>query len=179
MKSNIVTSFSAGLLLATTACGIMYFSNKGEATNAQTENKKTEETAVAKTPTIDEMKTLLASSGYVVQTKEEIDKKDAATEDEWKKKVAEAEESAKKANSDNKDNDGKIVYRTMITVTNGMTSIDVGRALKSGKIIKESAFDFSRKVDKKGVAEYLKPGTYEVDSNMETDKIISTIFKKR
>ncbi|MFT8321499.1 MAG: aminodeoxychorismate lyase [Bacillus sp. (in: firmicutes)] len=178
MKSNIVTSFSAGLLLASTVCGIVYFSNKGEATSAKTNDTQTEQ-IVAKTPTIEEMQNLLASSGYVVQTKEEIEKKDAATEEEWKKKVAEAEDAAKKANSDNKENNDKVVYRTMISVSNGMTSIDVGRALKSAKIIKESAFEFSQKVDKKGVANYLKPGTYEMDSSMSSDKIISTIFKKQ
>ncbi|WP_445486909.1 aminodeoxychorismate lyase [Niallia sp. 03133] len=176
MKSNIVTSFSAGLLFAATVCGIVYFTSKGENIEAQSKNPQTENNVVEKTPTVEEMKSILGDSGFVVQTQEEVDKKDAATTEEWKKKVAEAEEAAKKASS---DNNGQVEYRTMITVTDGMTSIDVGRALKSGKIIKESAFDFSQKVDKKGVANYLKPGTYEMDSSMSTDKIISTIFKKR
>lgn len=60
-----------------------------------------------------------------------------------------------------------------------MTSYDVGSILHDEKIIKETALEFSLKVDKKGVAEYLKLGSFKIKSDMSTDEIISTIFKKR
>jgi len=171
MKYNILTSFSAGLLLATAITGGAYFVTKDDAqakSNTAEETKKEEATTVAKTPTVDEMKELLSSSGYVVQSEEEAKEKEA----EWNKKVEEAKKQA--ASSDS----GKVVYRTTVYVSNGMTSIDVGNALKSAKIIKETGFEFSKKVEKKGVEKYLKPGGYDIDSTMSVDKIISTIFKK-
>lgn len=171
MKHNIISSFAAGILVATAISGGVYFSTKSEASSAnatETEEVQTtteEEKVVQTTPTVEEMQEILSTSGYVVQTKEEVEAADA----EWKKKVEEAESS----------NNGNVVYRTMISVTNGMTSIDVGNALKSANIISQSAFEFSKQVEDKGVANYLKPGSYEIDSTMSTDKIISTIFKKQ
>ena len=171
MKYNILTSFSAGLLLATAITGGAYFVTKDDAQAKSTtaeETTKEEATKIAKTPTVDEMKKLLSSSGYVVQSEEEA----KAKETEWNQKIEDAKKQA--ASSDS----SKVVYRTTVYVSDGMTSIDVGNALKSAKIIKETGFQFSKKVEKKGVEKYLKPGGYEIDSTMSTDKIISTIFKK-
>jgi len=176
MKPSIISSFAAGLLLAAAISSVAYYVTKGEtpkaaepATTAATEETNTE--AVETTPTVKEMEELLASSGYVVQTKEEAEKK----ETEWQEKVDAAEEKA----GENTESDGDVVYRTGIYVSNGMTSIDVGNALKDADIIKMSGFEFSKVVEKKGVEKYLKPGSYKIDSSMSTDKIISTIFQKQ
>lgn len=176
MKPSIISSFAAGLLLAAAISSVAYYVTKGEtpkaaepATPAATEDTNTE--AVETTPTVKEMEELLASSGYVVQTKEEAEKK----ETEWQEKVDAAKEKA----SENAKSNGDVVYRTSIYVSNGMTSIDVGNALKDADIIKMSGFEFSKKVEDKGVEKYLKPGSYKIDSSMSTNKIISTIFQKQ
>ena len=95
------------------------------------------------------------------------------TEEEWNKKLA-----AVKPVTDNSKNktEQKIVYRTMISVTSGMTSVDVGRALMQAKII-NSGISFYKAVEKKGLSNSLRPGIYEIDSDMTRDEIITTIFK--
>ncbi|MCE4047725.1 MULTISPECIES: endolytic transglycosylase MltG [Bacillaceae] len=175
MKPSTISSFAAGLLLAAAISSVAYYVTKEDtpkaaepATTAVTEDTNTE---AVKTPTVEEMEELLASSGYVVQTKEEAEK----TETQWQEKV----DAAKKSASEDTESNGDVVYRTSIYVSNGMTSIDVGNALKDADIIKMSGFEFSKEVEKKGVEKYLKPGSYKIDSSMSTNKIISTIFQKQ
>lgn len=106
------------------------------------------------------MKDKLEQAGYVVQTKAAYDKD-----------LADAKSSAgKSANT-------KTVNRVVFQVTDGMTSIDVGRLLEKANIV-DDAFKFSKDVEKKGIENHLRPGTYVVDSTMSYDKVISTIFKK-
>ena len=57
-----------------------------------------------------------------------------------------------------------------------MTSIDVGRALQRAKVIK-SGLEFSKEVEKRGLENNLRPGTYTVESGMTMEEIISFIFK--
>ena len=116
----------------------------------------------ANEPSVTEMKSLLADQGYVVQTEEELTKKLAAA-----KPVTDT--------SKNKT-EQKIVYRTMISVTSGMTSVDVGRALMQAKII-NSGISFYKAVEKKGLSNSLRPGIYEIDSDMTRDEIITAIYK--
>lgn len=177
MKPSIISSFAAGLLLAAAVSSVAYFVTKEDAPKAAettaTNTTATEESTegVETTPTVEEMQDILSSSGYVVQTKEAAEK----AESDWQKKVDSAEEKA----SEGKESNGDVVYRTAIYVSNGMTSIDVGNALKDADIIKMSGFEFSKEVEKKGVEKYLKPGSYKIDSSMSTNKIISTIFQKQ
>ena len=176
MKSNIITSFAAGVLLATSVSGIVYFSTndgstKVEATANDNKQSDTVGEAAANTPTVEEMKDLLTSSGYVVQSAEEAKNAESATEE----KSDDSKESEEVKEEEKKDE----VKTITITVSSGMTSYDVGETLNNEKIIKESALEFSQKVDKKGVAEYLKLGSFKISSDMSTDKIISTIFKKQ
>jgi cell division protein YceG involved in septum cleavage len=119
-------------------------------------------------PTELEMKDKLAAAGYIVQPKAEYDKTIEAT-----KKAASAAATASTANNSSK----KITYRAVISVTLGMTSIDVGRMLKKSKIISDD-FKFSQDVEKKGVEKNLRPGTFVVDTEMTYNQIIATIFKK-
>ena len=152
MKANSMRSFAGGLIVAAAVCGAVYFFGPSEATSTQTANE----------PSVVEMKSLLGDQGYVVHT-----------EKEWNEKLAAAEPVTD--DSKNKT-EQKIVYRTVISVTSGMTSVDVGKALMQAKII-NSGISFYKAVEKKGVSNSLRPGIYEVDSNMTRDEMITAIFK--
>lgn len=180
MIAKLTASFAAGLLFATSIVGAVYFFGPTETTSSQSKTAETEEEEATseqvdpketegstedqvKPPSEDEMKQILSSVGYVIHT-----------EEEWKNVLAEAEESKKKEESSKGKE--KVIYRTIITVVPGMTSIDVGRALVQANII-DNALKFSNRVEKKGVANRLKLGTYEIDSEMSMDDVISIIFK--
>ncbi|MGF6949640.1 hypothetical protein QF028_002145 [Neobacillus sp. B4I6] len=163
MKFNVVSSFAAGILLASTICGAVYFTEDPAVTKAAPKPTKSEQKTVVQ-PTEAEMKDKLLTAGYIVQPKADYDKTIEAT-----KKAA----TAASANNNSK----KIVYRAVISVTQGMTSIDVGRMLEKAKIVPDD-FKFSRDVEKKGVEKNLRPGTFTVDTEMTYDQVIATIFKK-
>ncbi|MDF0728534.1 hypothetical protein PY093_18020 [Cytobacillus sp. S13-E01] len=157
MKPKIIISFAAGLILAASVSGAVFYAEP---------NKGTRQTdATTEIPSEEEMKDLLASAGYVIHT-----------EEEWKEQLAtvEAVETKEEAVKDVKKE--TVIYRTMLTVSQGMTSIDVGRALQQANII-DNALDFFKEVEKRGLANDLRPGTYEIDSEMTLDKIMSTVFK--
>ncbi|RST73029.1 aminodeoxychorismate lyase [Siminovitchia acidinfaciens] len=165
MRFNSLASFAAGILLATSVSSAAYFSVKGEASNLPVK-KEVKETIVETQLSEEEMKAELESSGFIVQTTGEYDKN-----------IEEAIEEAKKAVEKEKPEDEKkVVYRVVINVTDGMTSIDVGRMLVKAKII-DDAFKFSKAVEKKKVENRLRPGSYEVDSEMSRDEVIAAIFK--
>ncbi len=156
MTSKSMRSFAGGLVVAAGLCGAVYFFGPGEATG--TSEKLSE----------DEMKESLVSEGYVIHS-----------EKEWEDQIAEAQSVKDKAEAEKetiKEPTEKIIYRTVLTVSKGSTSIDVGRTLQKAKVIK-NANEFSDAVEKKGKANGLRPGTYVVDSAMTTEKIISIIFK--
>jgi hypothetical protein len=156
MTSKSMRSFAGGLVVAAGLCGAVYFFGPGEATG--TSEKLSE----------DEMKESLASEGYVIHS-----------EKEWEDQIAEAQSVKDKAEAEKetvKEPTEKIIYRTVLTVSKGSTSIDVGKNLQKAKVIK-NANEFSDAVEKKGKANGLRPGTYVVDSAMTTEKIISIIFK--
>lgn len=177
MTAKSIRSFSAGIIFAASLCGVAYFFGSSEKEVTQTTEKLSEE----------KMKSLLTSKGYIVQTDEELQEQiaaaKAAKEKEVKDKIAKekAKEQVSEGKSD-KDKDKaeqekpeKVIYRTMITVTSGMTSIDVGKALVRAKII-DNAQEFSNEVEKRGVSTKLHLGTYEIESGMKMDEIITTIF---
>ncbi|TKH02772.1 endolytic transglycosylase MltG [Peribacillus simplex] len=156
MTSKSMRSFAGGLVVAAGLCGAVYFFGQGEATG--TSEKLSD----------DEMKESLASEGYVIHS-----------EKEWEDQIAEAQSVKDKAEAEKeavKEPTEKIIYRTVLTVSKGSTSIDVGKNLQRAKVIK-NANEFSDAVEKKGKANGLRPGTYVVDSAMTTEKIISIIFK--
>ena len=150
MTSKSMRSFAGGLIVAASICGAVYFSGPSEATGKQTVEKPSEA----------EMKSLLTSSGYVIQT-----------EEEWREQLAAVEVVEER-------NAGKetIIYQTMLSVSKGMTSIDVGKALERANII-ESGMDFFNEVEKRGLSKGLRPGTYEIKSEMTLEEIISIIFR--
>ncbi|MFH0067374.1 hypothetical protein [Peribacillus sp. NPDC056705] len=156
MTSKSMRSFAGGIVVAAGLCGAVYFFGPSEATG--TSEKLSE----------DEMKESLVSEGYVIHS-----------EKEWEDQIAEAKSIKDKVEAEKenvKEPTEKVIYRTVLRVSKGSTSIDVGKTLQKAKVIK-NANDFSNEVEKKGKANGLRPGTYVVDSAMTTEKIISIIFK--
>ncbi|RWR08631.1 aminodeoxychorismate lyase [Siminovitchia fortis] len=166
MRFNPLASFAAGIFLAAAVCSAAYFSVKSEASKAPA--KTTEKEIVTENePSEAEMIAGLESSGYIVQTVEEYNKK---------MEEAKAEAADKEKAAEDKAEDKKVVYRVVINVTDGMTSIDVGKMLVKAKIV-DDAFRFSKAVEKKKVENKLRPGSYEVESDMSQDEVIAAIFK--
>ncbi|RBP00139.1 endolytic transglycosylase MltG [Rossellomorea aquimaris] len=159
---NSLRSFAAGLLIATTSIGAVYMFGPSEAeSTAKVETFKTEKLSE------EEMVKQLTSNGFVIHT-----------EAEWNKQLTAMNENQEEKAEDKKEEktDDKVVYKTILTVSTGMTSIDVGNALENANIIKDG-LDFYKEVEKRGLENDLRPGTFEVESGMTTDEIISTIFK--
>lgn len=170
MKPNVITSFAAGLLISGAVCGAAYLS---EQTSSDEKVDKVDETEkVTAEVSEEEMKNSLADSGYIILTNEEWERQLAMTE-ENKVETSEEQEEVKEPQAEPKE---VIVYRTIVNVASGMTSIDVGNALAKGKII-DSGKTFFNEVEKRGLANKLKPGTFELESNMTMDEVISIIFK--
>ncbi|CAM4147037.1 hypothetical protein [Lederbergia lenta] len=157
MKAKSMRSFAVGLLVAAGVCSLVYFIDPDEATSTQQKVVQ---------PTVDEMKSLLTSEGYVIHTDEEWEEQLAAT-----KAVDDKNKEAKK-----EETKEKIIYRAILNVSSGMTSIDIGEALERAKII-DKKMNFFNEVEKRGLAKDLRPGTYEVESGMTIDEVISTIYK--
>lgn len=161
MTHKVLSSFAAGILVAAGVCGAVYFSSSEEDTVTQA--AETQKVTVTKEMTEDEMKNELSSLGYVIKTEQEYS--------------SELEAAKKSAKDESDKKDQKVVYRTVINVASGMTSIDVAQALVKGKIIK-NASDFTKAVESRKLENKLKPGLFEVDSTMSMDVVISHIFKQ-
>ncbi|XXM73026.1 hypothetical protein ACQ0QQ_03760 [Lysinibacillus sphaericus] len=164
MTSNSLRSFALGLLLAATATGGVYFFGPSEAESTEKTDGKTVKTEKL---TEDEMIEQLTSKGFVVQSKEAWDKQVAAATE------AKEEKTNKKSEKKNEDD---VVYRTILNVSMGMTSIDIGNALEDAKII-DDGLKFYKEVEKRGLENELRPGTFQIESGMSMDEIISIIFK--
>ncbi|MBD8027198.1 hypothetical protein H9636_11095 [Ureibacillus sp. Re31] len=164
MKANLINSFAAGLLISASVCGIVYFS--------QSTPKEQTDQVTAKSPTKEEMKTSLSDAGYVILTKTEWEEQQAVAQKEVEGQQTQKEQTDQSEKQDNE----KVIYRTVINVASGMTSIEVGEALVQGEII-DNARTFFNEVEKRGLENDLKPGIFKLDSNMSLDEVINTIFK--
>lgn len=173
----VIRSFAGGLIVAAGIIGIAYLSGgSGDGTTVKKMSEK-------------EMKTELAEKGYVIHTEEEWQQQEkavASAKAEAEKAVKEAA-NAKKENAKKDDSkkqtepaapaqEQKVVYKTVVNVSSGMTSIDVGRTLETAKII-PSALEFSQEVERRGLSGNLRPGIFEIESGMSTDQIIGIIFR--
>jgi len=166
MKANLINSFAAGLLISAGVCGIVYFS--------QSTPKEQTDQVSAKSLTEEEMKTSLSNAGYVILTETELDEQLAVAE---KEAGANGQQTQKEQTDQSEKQDTeKVMYRAVINVASGMTSIEVGNALVQGEII-DNAMTFYKEVEKRGLANDLKPGTFTLDSTMSMDEVINTIFK--
>lgn len=152
MTANSIRSFAGGIIVAASVCAAAYFFGPSEAASEQKIEK----------PSVNEMKKMLTSEGYVIHT-----------EEEWREQLAAVAPPEDKEEVVTKET---VIYHTMLSVSQGMTSIDVGQALERAKII-DSAMGFFNEVEKRGLSKDLRPGTYEIESGMTLDEIISTIFK--
>jgi hypothetical protein len=163
MTPNSLRSFALGLLLAATVTGGFYFFGPTEAeSTVKSENK-----AKSEKLTEEEMIEKLTANGFIVHTEEEWNKQnEAATEKK--------EETSDKKSE--KENDGEVVYRTILNVSMGMTSIDIGNALEEAKII-DDGMKFYKEVENRGLENELRPGTFQIESGMSMDEIITIIFK--
>jgi len=170
MKAKIIRSFAAGIMLASAVSGAVYFFGPSKGEDSQ-------KTKIAH-PTDEEMKESLTSDGYIVLTEDEWVAELAAVEAAKQEEAKQAEqETDKKEEQKEQSEEVKevVVYRTVLNVASGMTSIDVGNALVKGKII-DNAKAFFDEVEKRGLANELRPGTFELDSKMSMDQVINTIF---
>jgi cell division protein FtsX len=174
MKINLVSSFAAGILLTTTICSAVYFT----APNASSKASGKPETVKVQLSE-KEMKKKLTAKGYVVQKQAEYDKNLKKVKSSTKQQEIQKDKQSSTNQQETKKDDiqpAKTVTRVTVTVSEGMTSIDVGRTLEEAKII-SNAFDFSKIIESRGLANKLRPGTYEVNSEMSFNELVSTIFK--
>lgn len=169
MESKSIRSFAGGLIVAAIFLGSVYFMGADEVSGKDTKEAPKQVTDSS----VDDMVSKLIDEGYVVQTKEEWNKELSVAKEEAKANKPKEEAEVNKPKEEAAEN---VVYRTVISVTTGMTSIDVGKALQQTNII-DSGFAFSQEVEKRGLSNQLKPGMFEVQSGMSIDEIISTIFK--
>lgn len=163
MSTNPKNSFAAGLLVATIVCGAVYF----------LEPSKVASLPSFEEPTDIEMKETLASKGYVIYSQEEWKEQLSAMEVAAKEDVAAKSEEESETNT----TEETVVYNTVLNIASGMTSIDVGRVLVQAQIT-DSAMSFVQEVEKRGISNNLRPGTYEINSNMTVDDVIALVFKK-
>jgi hypothetical protein len=168
MKAKTIRSFAAGLILASGVCGVVYFTSPGKVVSTQTTELDP--------PNEDEMREMLTSDGYVVMTEEEWVEELAAVEAAKNEEADQAKDKKEEKQEQSGEVKEVIIYRTVLNVASGMTSIDVGNALVKGKII-DNAKTFFDEVEKRGLANQLRPGTFELDSEMSMDEVMNTIFK--
>jgi hypothetical protein len=156
MRINLLSSFAAGILLATTICGVVYL------TDDTTVEKATAKSSDKVQLTASQMKEKLESDGYVVQTKEELEK------------TLQAAKNTKSKPADSKEQE-EAVTQVVVNVADGMTSIDVANVLFQAKLIPD-AFKFTQDIEARGLQNALRPGSFTVNSEMSYDQIIGTIF---
>ncbi|MDF2855369.1 MAG: aminodeoxychorismate lyase [Neobacillus sp.] len=165
MRINLLSSFTAGILITTTICGAVYFADKGDApkVSAKTSEKTT---SIKVQPSEEEMVENLVAKGYIVLPKAEYDKNLAA-----------AKASGTKENVSEDKTPETTKTQVVLNITNGMTSGDVGYMLKDAGMI-EDAYTFSTDIEKRGLQNKLRQGVFNIDSEMSLDQVISIIFKQ-
>ena len=156
MRINLLSSFAAGILLATTISGVVYL------TDDTTAKKVTAKSSDKVQLTASQMKEKLESDGYVVQTMEELEK------------TLQAAKNTETKPADSKEQE-KAVTQVVVNVADGMTSIDVANVLFQAKLIPD-AFKFTQDIEARGLQNALRPGSFTVNSEMSYDQIIGTIF---
>ncbi|MFC7393338.1 hypothetical protein [Scopulibacillus cellulosilyticus] len=86
-------------------------------------------------------------------------------------------QNAKQHKESNPDkNNGKVIYRTILYITEGMTTVDIANTLADYKIIKnkEDLLDYLRSHH---LEEKIQPGHYNLGSNMSIGDIVNKITK--
>ncbi|WP_462413420.1 aminodeoxychorismate lyase [Neobacillus sp. Marseille-QA0830] len=158
MKINLVSSFAAGIFIATGILGTVYWTGDSQVSKAA--SKSTQKVELSE----EEMVNKLTAAGYTIQAKTENNPSPQAQTDQ------QAQAAAPAATDTNQP-----PTQVVVNVTEGMGSIDVGRVLRDGKLI-DDAFQFSKDIEQRGLVNKLRSGTYTVDSSMSYDQIITTIY---
>lgn len=171
MDTKQMRSFAAGLIVAASVTGAAYLiSGSGETV---TEVEK---------PSVESMKKMLTEEGYLVYSEEEFQTQLAAAQ-EPEKQAEPAEQTETQTEKETttpapetEEPKTEVATQSVLNVTSGMTSYDVGKVLVSLKIT-DTAMGFSQEVEKRGVANKLRLGTYNINSNMTVDEVIAMVFK--
>lgn len=161
MRINLLSSFAGGILISTLICGAIYFVDKSDGKAPATTAKSSTTVKISE----NEMKKELETKGYVVQSKTEYDKN-----------LKDAKAAVEKKNPSENNEPAKTVTKVIVNVSEGMTSIDVGKALVQGNLVQD-AFAFSQDIEQKGIENRLRPGVYVVDSEMTYDQVVAAIYK--
>lgn len=174
MDTKQMRSFAAGLIVAASVMGAAYLiSGSGETV-----------TKVEK-PSVESMKKMLTEEGYLVYSEEEFQTQLAAAQEPEKQaepaKQTETQtqtqtETTTTPPTETEEPKTEVATQSVLNVTSGMTSYDVGKVLVSLKIT-DTAMGFSQEVEKRGVANKLRLGTYNINSNMTVDEVIAMVFK--
>jgi hypothetical protein len=165
MSTNQKSSFAAGILVATVICGSIYFLEPGQVSSIPT----------IESPSETEMKETLTSAGYVILTEQEWEEQLAVVE---AAKELDLTETTTETNTSttSEDQEEAVASLTILNVASGMTSFDVGKVLVQLGIT-DSAMSFVQEVEKRGISNKLRPGTYEISNDMTVDEVISIVFK--
>ncbi|MFD1737440.1 hypothetical protein ACFSCX_12830 [Bacillus salitolerans] len=166
MNINRTSSFASGLIVATLICTIAYFLSPRDVSSNE---------RYVEIPTEEEAKSLLIDKGYVIQTRVEWESQQNSLSNAQSQKNSVRENESENPTLSKNENE-EVVYQTILNVSTGMTSIDVGNVLVQAGIV-DRPMTFVQEVEKKGVANKLRPGTYEINSNMTMNDVISIIFK--
>lgn len=162
MTPKTMRSFAGGLILASVALGITYFASD-QAPVSSEEVEWTEE----------DMQESLQSAGYRVETEDKWDELEQELAEA--RSLIENEEDLAEDDGDNEENQ-EVVYQTIIQVSAGMTSIDVGEMLEATGIV-DSAYAFFEEVDNRGLSNSLRPQTTgTLSSDMSLGEVVDEFF---
>lgn len=158
IKISYLNSFAAGIILAASIIGAVYFADKDNSeVTIQTQSESQQERI-----------SHLEKDGYIILTKAEFEKE-----------ILDAKQEAFQEQNEETDEtspEEEIVKTVVIEVTSGMTSYHVGQALKAEGLIDIEPFPFSKEIERRGLDKKLQLGTYTIDSNMDLEQIIAIIF---
>lgn len=166
MTPKTMRSFATGLLVAGGTLGLVYYTSDTKQANSAAEQTEA---------TIEDMHESLTEAGFVVQEQEEWDQKERDLE-EALAAAENATDSDDEGNNDDDDEEERVVYRTILHVVAGMTSIDVGNMLEEAGIV-DSGYDFYEEVDNRGLSNELRPQvTGELTSEMSLGEVVDAFF---
>ncbi|MFK3937675.1 hypothetical protein ACI2JA_09235 [Alkalihalobacillus sp. NPDC078783] len=174
--ANSLRSFSIGLIVASVACGAVYFTNTSNETDAEAQAESL--------LTDDEMIEQLEEQGYLVRNSEEWENEVNTVIDTTRLEVEaeyaarEEEESEEEPESEEEEQEEEPEQETeevfLLIIRNGMTSFNVADELVRGNIIDDKQ-EFVRQAEQQNLAGFLKPGAYEITSGMSTAEIFDLI----
>ncbi|MEY8750541.1 hypothetical protein [Alkalicoccobacillus gibsonii] len=169
--ANSLRSFSIGLIVASVACGAVYFTNTSNETDAEVQA----ETLL----TDDEMIEQLEEQGYLVRNSEEWEDEVNTVIDTTRLEVeaefaAQEEEESEEEPEEEQEEEQETEEVFLLIIRNGMTSFQVADELIRGNII-DNKQEFVAQAEQQNLAGFLKPGAYEITSGMSTAEIFALI----